>query len=149
MFVLMNEITRIFGTIDDGNPQAAAHLLPLVDDDLLALDDAIDRLASKYPDAAELVKLRFFAVMNLSETAESMQVSLRTAKCHWTFAPAWRAADLARERSKKNSETRGTISIQTEHDESELRVCSRRGRSRRAGGVSPLSSMADVHRTGG
>ena len=42
------------------------------DEDLLALDDAIDRLASKYPEAAELVKLRFFAGMTLDEAAEAL-----------------------------------------------------------------------------
>jgi RNA polymerase sigma factor (TIGR02999 family) len=67
------------------------------DDDLLALDDAIDRLASKYPEAAELVKLRFFAGMTLDEAAESMRLSLRTANRQWAFARAWPAAAPSRE----------------------------------------------------
>jgi RNA polymerase sigma factor (TIGR02999 family) len=187
MLVHMNEITRILGTIDVGNPQVAAQLLPIVydelrklaaghianespghtlnatalvheaylrlvgpvgsrafanrghffaaaaeairrvlvdhsrnrarlkrgggksridldkltdpasatDDDLLALDDAIDRVASKYPQVAELVKLRFFAGMTLDAAAETLRVSLRTANRQWAFERAWLAPDLA------------------------------------------------------
>ncbi len=67
------------------------------DDDLLALDEAIDRLAGKYPEAAEVVKLRFFAGMTLDEAAGTLGLSLRTANRQWAFARAWLAADLARE----------------------------------------------------
>ena len=67
------------------------------DEDLLALDDCIDGLAQHYPQAAELVKLRFFAGMTLDEAAETMGLSLRTANRHWAFARAWLAAALARE----------------------------------------------------
>jgi RNA polymerase sigma factor (TIGR02999 family) len=67
------------------------------DNDLLALDDALDRLAKQFPEAAELVKLRFFAGMTLSEAAKSMRLSLRTANRHWAFARAWLAASLSRE----------------------------------------------------
>ena len=42
------------------------------DDDLLELDDALDRLAKEYPAAAELVKLRFFAGMTLGEAADAL-----------------------------------------------------------------------------
>ena len=67
------------------------------DEDLLALDDALDRLALRYPQGAELVKLRFFAGMTLDEAAETLGVSLRTANRQWVFARAWLAAALARE----------------------------------------------------
>ena len=67
------------------------------DEDLLALDDALDRLARRYPQAAEVVKLRFFAGMTLDEAAEMLGVSLRTANRQWAFARAWLAAALARE----------------------------------------------------
>jgi RNA polymerase sigma factor (TIGR02999 family) len=67
------------------------------DEDLLALDDALDRLARRYPQAAEIVKLRFFAGMTLDEAAETLGVSLRTANRQWAFARAWLAAALARE----------------------------------------------------
>jgi RNA polymerase sigma factor (TIGR02999 family) len=67
------------------------------DEDLLALDDALERLALRYPQAAEVVKLRFFAGMTLDEAAEALRLSLRTANRHWAFARAWLAADLARD----------------------------------------------------
>jgi DNA-directed RNA polymerase specialized sigma24 family protein len=66
-------------------------------EDLLALDDALDRLARRYPQAAEVVKLRFFAGMTLDDAAGTLGVSLRTANRQWAFARAWLAAALARE----------------------------------------------------
>ena len=67
------------------------------DEDLLALDDALDRLGRRYPQSAEIVKLRFFAGMTLDEAAEAIGLSLRTANRHWAFARAWLAVALARE----------------------------------------------------
>jgi RNA polymerase sigma factor (TIGR02999 family) len=65
------------------------------DDDLLGLDDALDRLARDYPDAAALVKLRFFAGMTLGEAADALDLPRRTADRHWSFARAWLADALA------------------------------------------------------
>ena len=65
------------------------------DDDLLGLDDALDRLAEDYPAAAELVKLRFFGGMTLGEAAEALGMFRRTADRHWSFARAWLADALA------------------------------------------------------
>jgi RNA polymerase sigma factor (TIGR02999 family) len=65
------------------------------DDDLLELDGALDRLANEFPDAAELVKLRFFAGMTLGEAAVALSLPRRTADRHWAFARAWLAAELA------------------------------------------------------
>ena len=65
------------------------------DDDLLALDDALDRLATEYPSSAELVKLRFFAGMTLGEAADALGIPRRTADRHWAFARAWLADALA------------------------------------------------------
>jgi RNA polymerase sigma factor (TIGR02999 family) len=67
------------------------------DEDLRALDEALDGLGRQYPQAAEVVKLRFFTGMTLGEAAETLRVSLRTANRHWAFARAWLAAALARE----------------------------------------------------
>ncbi|MDB5349543.1 MAG: hypothetical protein JWN86_790 [Planctomycetota bacterium] len=67
------------------------------DEGLLALDDCIDGLARDYPQAAELVKLRFFAGMTLNEAAEALRLSPRTANRHRAFARAWLAASLSRE----------------------------------------------------
>jgi len=65
------------------------------DDDLLELDDALDRLANEFPVAAELVKLRFFAGLTLADAAEAMGIPRRTADRHWAFARAWLADALA------------------------------------------------------
>ncbi len=65
------------------------------DDDLLGLDESLERLAEEYPAAAELVKLRFFAGMTLGEAADALGLPHRTADRHWSFARAWLADALA------------------------------------------------------
>jgi RNA polymerase sigma factor (TIGR02999 family) len=65
------------------------------DNDLLELDDALERLASEFPAAAELVKLRFFAGMTLGDAALAMNIPRRTADRHWAFARAWLADALS------------------------------------------------------
>jgi RNA polymerase sigma factor (TIGR02999 family) len=56
---------------------------------LLALDEAITRLAALDPQKAELVKLRFFTGLSIEETAQTLAISPATAKRWWTFARAW------------------------------------------------------------
>jgi len=63
--------------------------------DLLALDEALSRLAAESPDKAEVVKLRFFAGLTMPEIAESLGVSLATAERHWIYARTWLYAELA------------------------------------------------------
>ena len=57
--------------------------------DLVALDEALERLAVEDPRKARVVELRFFGGMSMEETAEAVGVSLRTAQNDWTFARAW------------------------------------------------------------
>jgi RNA polymerase sigma factor (TIGR02999 family) len=59
------------------------------DDDLIALNEAIDRLAEENQDCASLVKMRFFAGLSVHEAADLLGFSDRTAKRHWTYARAW------------------------------------------------------------
>lgn len=59
------------------------------DDNLLALDEALDALASEEPEKAELVKLRYFIGLTLEEAAACQGVSLATAKRRWAIARAW------------------------------------------------------------
>jgi RNA polymerase sigma factor (TIGR02999 family) len=59
------------------------------DSDLLDLDDALDRLAQSHPQAAELVKLKFFAGLNRHEAAAALGLPPRTADRLWAFARAW------------------------------------------------------------
>jgi RNA polymerase sigma factor (TIGR02999 family) len=63
--------------------------------DLLALDEALARLAQAEPAKAELVKLRFFAGLTMPEAAAALDISLATAERYWTFARSWLYAELA------------------------------------------------------
>jgi RNA polymerase sigma factor (TIGR02999 family) len=63
--------------------------VPAPCDDLVALDEALDKLAEKHPEMAELVKLRFFAGLTVSEAARVLRISTSTADRHWTYARAW------------------------------------------------------------
>jgi RNA polymerase sigma factor (TIGR02999 family) len=58
-------------------------------DDLLAIDEALTRLAAAEPQAAEVVKLRYFAGLTIDQTAEALGISVRTANRHWAYAKAW------------------------------------------------------------
>jgi RNA polymerase sigma factor (TIGR02999 family) len=58
-------------------------------DELLALDEALDRLAQVHPDAAQLVKLLYFVGMTQEEAARTLGVSRRTVNYWWDFARAW------------------------------------------------------------
>ena len=69
--------------------------LPEPRQDLLALDEALARLAEKQPLKAELVKLRFFAGLTMPEAARALDISLATAERYWTFARSWLYAELA------------------------------------------------------
>ena len=57
--------------------------------DLVALDEALERLAVEYPRKARVVELRFFGGMSMEEIAQAVGVSERTAQNDWTFARAW------------------------------------------------------------
>lgn len=58
-------------------------------DDVLAIDEALERLREEDPQKAELVKLRYFAGLTLPEIAELLGISRATASRHWTYAKAW------------------------------------------------------------
>jgi len=63
--------------------------------DLLALDEALNRLAQTEPAKVELVKLRFFAGLTMPEAAAVLNISLATAERYWTFAKSWLYSELA------------------------------------------------------
>ncbi len=63
--------------------------------DLVALDEALDRLAAIDAEQARLVELRFFGGLTVEETAETLGISPATVKRHWTVARAWLARELA------------------------------------------------------
>ncbi len=59
------------------------------DDQLLAVNDALDKLAAQSKSEAELVKLRYFVGMTLEEAADALGISARTADNYWAHARAW------------------------------------------------------------
>jgi RNA polymerase sigma factor (TIGR02999 family) len=63
--------------------------------DLVALDQALERLQALDPEQARLVELRFFGGLTVDETAEAMDISPATVKRHWAVARAWLARELA------------------------------------------------------
>jgi RNA polymerase sigma factor (TIGR02999 family) len=65
------------------------------DDQLLAVNDALDKLAIQHKAEAELVKLRYFVGMTNEEAAEVLGISVRTAKYYWTHARAWLYREIA------------------------------------------------------
>jgi RNA polymerase sigma factor (TIGR02999 family) len=62
---------------------------------VLALNDALERLAAEEPVVAEVVKLRYFAGLTLEEAASALSISLRTANRHWAYAKAWLYDELS------------------------------------------------------
>ncbi len=76
---------------DLGEPCAPVSPPP---DDLLALDEALTRLAALAPARAEVVKLRFFAGLTMAEVAHTLDISLPTAERYWAFARTWLYAEL-------------------------------------------------------
>jgi RNA polymerase sigma factor (TIGR02999 family) len=69
-------------------------------DDVLALNEALERLAAESPPRAELVKLRYFAGLTIDEAASAMNISLATAKRYWTYSRAWLYDALAQSDKK-------------------------------------------------
>ena len=67
--------------------------------DIVALDEALDRLSVEDPRAAELVKLRFFGGQTVREAAELLEVSVATAENDWAYAKSWLAIQLTDEES--------------------------------------------------
>ena len=81
--------------------QLRRHDVTLVDppspersEDLLALDEALERFAGRDPVKAELVKLRFFAGLTQQQAAEALGISTATADRYWAYARAWLYREL-------------------------------------------------------
>jgi len=70
---------------------------------LLLVNEALAKLEQEDPEAAQLVKLRFFAGMTNEEAGQALGVSARTAKRYWTFARAWLFRELRRPTLERGS----------------------------------------------
>jgi RNA polymerase sigma factor (TIGR02999 family) len=73
----------------------AIHPLQTADVDLLALDEALERLAQFDPEQCHMVELRFFGGLSIEDTAIAMAISPATVKREWTTAKAWLRRALA------------------------------------------------------
>jgi len=73
--------------------------------DLVALDDALQALATSYPRQSQVVELRFFGGLSVEETAEVLQVSAVTVMRDWQLAKVW----LSRELKKRDGHAGATI----------------------------------------
>jgi RNA polymerase sigma factor (sigma-70 family) len=67
---------------------------PTEADQVLALDEALGKLAAEDPQAAAVVKLRYFTGLSVEEAAETLGISRAGAYRHWTFARAWLLKEL-------------------------------------------------------
>ena len=71
----------------------------LPDEELLAVHEALDRLAMDHETKAELVKLRYFAGLTIKEAADVLGISEPTAKRYWAYARAWLFREITRQES--------------------------------------------------
>jgi RNA polymerase sigma factor (TIGR02999 family) len=76
---------------------------PEADEDLLALDEALRRLADKHPVKARLVELRHFAGLSIEEAALALSISVTTANRYWSYARAWLHQAVTGEAAPGNS----------------------------------------------
>jgi RNA polymerase sigma factor (TIGR02999 family) len=76
------ELNRV--SLDGADVEVAA-----ISDELIALDEALNRFAVEEPVAANVVELRYFAGLTIEQTAEAIGISIATANRHWAYAKAW------------------------------------------------------------
>ncbi len=81
-------------TLDEGLIAADAQTV-----DVLAVDDALRRLAELDPEQARLVELRFFGGLTIEECAEALGISPATVKRHWAVARAWLQREIRQDRT--------------------------------------------------
>ena len=75
----------------------AKEILFETDEDIIALDDAMKKLEAFDPDLCKVVELRFFAGLNVDETAKVLNCSASTVKRDWSLAKAWLFRELGKE----------------------------------------------------
>jgi len=91
------------GNLERVDIDAVELLAPMPDDELLALDEALDRLVTVDTRAAEMVKLCFFVGLTQEEAAHELGISVSTAERVWAFARAWLLREVKRQRAGENA----------------------------------------------
>ncbi len=69
-------------------------------EDVIAVDEALTKLAQEDKTVADLVKMRYFAGLNLDQIAKILGISRRTADRYWAYARAWLHREITRDRTK-------------------------------------------------
>jgi RNA polymerase sigma factor (TIGR02999 family) len=85
------------GNLERVNVEEVDLALPMPEDELLALDEALERLAAVDSCAAQVVKLCFFAGLTQEQAAEDLGLSVATVERRWSFARAWLFRELKQE----------------------------------------------------
>jgi len=95
---ILVEAARRKGRVRHGGGRSRLELTDLAaaapPEELLALDDALDRLAARDPSKAEVVKLRYFAGLTVPQVAAALGISVASAERRWAFARTWLFAEL-------------------------------------------------------
>jgi RNA polymerase sigma factor (TIGR02999 family) len=76
--------------------EEASLAAPETDEDVLAVDEALDKLAARDPAKAELVKLRYFGGLTVAQAAATLGISTTTADRYWAYARAWLYREITR-----------------------------------------------------
>ena len=74
---------------------AFAAILPLACDDILGLEEALQKLEQQHPRKAALVKLRFFAGLTTVQAASALEISTTTAENDWAYARSWLRLEMS------------------------------------------------------
>jgi DNA-directed RNA polymerase specialized sigma24 family protein len=82
-------VARTADAIEVLRRDESAIAAPRPAEELLAVDEILDRLAEVDPVAAHLVKLRFFVGLSMAETAAALGISVRSASDVWAYARTW------------------------------------------------------------
>jgi RNA polymerase sigma factor (TIGR02999 family) len=81
-------------SLDDQDINPAFLAVEIRDPELVALDDALTRMARTLPEHAKVVDLRYFGGFTIEETADALEISTGTVKRYWQFARAWLKKEL-------------------------------------------------------
>ncbi len=84
----MSEVTRVLNRVQQDDAKAAD------DDQLRAVNEALEKFAALEPRKAELVKLRYFVGLNFDEAATALGIAVPTAKQWWAYSRAWLTVEL-------------------------------------------------------
>jgi len=85
---------------------------PAADDQLLAVNEALEKFAALDARKAELVKLRYFVGMSFEEASEALGIAVPTAKQWWAYARAWLRVEMAGEREAPSANIQAPEKLQ-------------------------------------